>query len=145
MLSINDLFSWFKNPYQKDTWQKMFRWKFLKALRIFVLFFFFFFWKKMFDRVLNILLMFSTIFKWSARKPKSLNSGIFESITVWKVSIFKFFSSPYHSECGRIQTRKIPNTDTFYAVHFLILVPISLKSMPKLNDWWQINNQFVFS
>ena len=140
MLSINDLFWWFENPYQKDTWEKMFRWKFLKSLRTF-----FFFWKKMFDRVLNILLMFSTIFKWSARKSKSLNSGIFESITAWKVSIFKFFSSPYHSECGRIQTRKIPNTDTFYAVYFLILVPISLKPMPKLNDWWQINNQFIFS
>ena len=149
MLSINDLFWWFKNPDQKDTWQKMFRWKFLKALRIFILFIylfiFFFFWKKMFDRVLNILLMFSAIFKWSARKYKSLNSGIFESITAWKVSIFNFFSSPYHSECGRIQTRKIPNTDTFYAVYLLILVPISLKSLPKLNNWWPINKQFIFS
>ena len=24
-----------------------------------------------------------------------------------------------HSECGKIQTRKTPNTDTFYAVTFL--------------------------
>ena len=31
-------------------------------------------------------------------------------------------SLPIQSECGKIRTRKTPNTDTFQAVYFLIVI-----------------------
>ena len=144
MLSINDLFWWFKNPYQKDTWQKMFRWKFLKALRIFVLFFFFFFEKR--------CLTGFWIYFWCSQQylndlPENLNLWIVEYLSLSlceKCPYSNFFlvriipnAAEYRLEKFRIRTLSTQ--------YFLILVPISLKSMPKLNDWWQINNQFIFS
>ena len=37
-------------------------------------------------------------------------------ITAWKVSVFGLFLVRIRSECGKIRTRKTPNTDTFHAV-----------------------------
>ena len=36
--------------------------------------------------------------------------------TVWKVSVFGVFLVCTQPECGKIRTRKTPNTDTFHAV-----------------------------
>ena len=37
-------------------------------------------------------------------------------VTAWKVSVFEVFQP----ECGKIQTRKTPNTDTFHAVWVIL-------------------------
>ena len=38
--------------------------------------------------------------------------------TVWKVSVFGVILVCIQSKCGKIQTRKTPNTGTFHAVSF---------------------------
>lgn len=42
--------------------------------------------------------------------------------TAWKVSLFVVFLVCIQSECGEIWTRKILNTDTFYAVQCLVFL-----------------------
>ena len=42
--------------------------------------------------------------------------------TSWKVSIFGVFLVRIQSKCGKIWTRKTPNTDTFHAVLYIILI-----------------------
>ena len=41
-------------------------------------------------------------------------SSYLSSITAWKVSVFRGFLVRIQSECGKIRTRKTPNTDTFH-------------------------------
>ena len=38
-----------------------------------------------------------------------------DTCTAWKVSVFEVFLARIQSECGKIQTRKTPNTDAFHA------------------------------
>ena len=131
MLSFNYILWWFqkrltkKKYLTKDASLEISR-KFLEN---------FYFRKKWLSRVLNTPLILSTIFRWSARKFKFLISGIFESITARKVSIFGVFLVRIFFYSEWIRTRKIPNTHNFYAVCFLIFATISLKSLPELNDW----------
>ena len=59
-----------------------------------------------------------------------------EVITVWKSLRIRSFSGPYfpafglnmdrYSECGKIWTRKTPNTDTFYAVNIWNILKLFL-------------------
>ena len=48
------------------------------------------------------------------------NFYCFLTFAAWKMSVFGFFLFRIfpHSECGRIRTRKTPNTDNFNAVIF---------------------------
>ena len=51
--------------------------------------------------------------------PKLIKS-ISSFHTAWEVSVFGFFPIRIQSKCGKIQTRKTANTDTFYAVSVFV-------------------------
>ena len=45
-----------------------------------------------------------------------LDFNFVEVFTAWKVSVFGVFLVRIQFKCGKIRTRKTPNTDTFHAV-----------------------------
>ena len=53
--------------------------------------------------------------------------------TVWKVSVFGVILVRIQSECGKIQTRITPNTDTFYAVQSLQITKFGYFEVPWLH------------
>ena len=59
------------------------------------------------------------IFYYSISVPRKLRNTLTPSKytdATWKVSVFVVFLVCIQSECGKIRTRKIPNTDTLYVV-----------------------------
>ena len=72
------------------------------------------------------------------------------SFNAWKVSVFGVFLvrvfSPFRiqSDCGKIRTRKTPNTDTFYAVIRMHFSEIWLKSFFKKNKSHKIHQLQVY-
>ena len=53
---------------------------------------------------------------WYKKIGVTFIAAILMSFTAWKVSVFGVFLVRIQSECGKIQTRKIPNMDTFHPV-----------------------------
>ena len=55
------------------------------------------------------------------------------SYTMWKVSVFGVFLVHIQSECGKILTRKTPNTDTFYAVLIIRIMTCFFQGCKQIN------------
>ena len=90
----------------------------------------------------------------SSFRKISLNRTKLKNSTGWKVSVFRIFLVRIQSECGKIQTRKTPNMETFYAVSgyeaktfekFLWMIELAAIYLLRLKGYFLVDPKSAFS